>query len=624
MGGAGSAEVDQRVVFSQLRRGDILGALAAVHAIPDERRPVALALLGAEAAACYGRGDLDELEQLRDRVQATDDATLALRMEAALADHHASQGSPLCGLIAAQALAPVSDEPLRDSDALWARGRLWRTLALASLFSPDDRPQRSFTFLDRAKADLAHAGFHVEWARCAADLHFVWTLAFGEDFDRTSDIVDESLARLRQRGSSYVDLVLGFRAYLDLAAGDISAAGACADEIDGMAVARPGHALTPVIVGYVRSASALVTDGPTPAVLAAIEDHLGLVRAAATPVLTGQMVGLASILNDLGHVDAEHLAVARRWAARAGAGESSIPSTVHDLAVLGGQLDLLEPTDPDATVSAMEDHLARGRQLGLRRDTARQALRAAVAARRAGLDDPAERWFLEGLADLPPPARRSFWERTVISSAATHRVQASAPITLRLLRPEVEVDVSGERQPLSVAAARLVVVLVGEGGAAPADRLVDALWPDADPDTGRGRLRVALHRLRKVLRAPDADRDDDPLPRRGDLVVLSPSVEVDAVRFEKLATGSWVDRMNALDLYHGAVAEAQLAYDDTAAPLRRRLAALWRELATEALARSQLTRTTAVHLAAVASRSASTDPDAAEILRGAESRIRQQ
>lgn len=571
-------------MFSRLRRGDILGALADVEATPVGQRPVALALLGAEAAVCCGRGDLDELEHLHDVIRADGDTTLDLRMEATLADHHASRGNPLCGLIAAQAIAAVGEEPLRDSDALWARGRLWRTLALATLFVPDDRPARSFGLLERAKADLAHAGFHVEWARCAADLHFVWTLAFAEDVDRTSDTVDECLARLRQWGSAYVDLVLGYRAYLDLARGDLVAAEACADEIDRMAAARPVHALTPVIAGYVRSAGALVTHGPTPDVLAATEDHLRRVRAVATHVVAGQMVGLASILIDLGHVEPEHLAVARRWATQAGAGETSIPSTGHDLAALNGQLDLLEPTDADAAdaaVAAMDDHLARGRRLGLRRDTARQALRAAVAARRADLDDVAERWFQDGLADLPPPPRRTFWERTVVTSAAAHRGQASPgitsrPLVLRVMAPTADARLDGRPVGLSSAQLKLLVGLAVEHPAPMhTEQASDLLWPDLPATTTRERLNALVYRLRNRL-----GRLGDLVWRDDDLLGIDPArCDVDLWRFRRSLVGEVAERRRALVEVRGLVCDAQFLYDERFADERRQLAGTWRRQA---------------------------------------------
>jgi len=106
--------------------------------------------------------------------------------------------------------------------------------------------------------------------------------------------------------------------------------------------------------------------------------------------------------------------------------------------------------------------------------------------------------------------------------------------------------------------------------------------------------------------------------RRGELVTLAPTIEVDAITFEKLAAGSAADRRLALDMYRADVADVQLAYDEVAMPLRRRLATVWRDLAREALADPVPARGAVLRIAAVASRGAATDPELAAILASAE------
>jgi len=607
----------ERLAFSLLRRGDPVGAAALVDDLPADRRTLRLAVTGAEGRVCFGHGDLDELERLHESAVAAGDDTLVLRVRAALADLHALRGNPVCGEIAAQALAVHGDELIIDAERLWARGRLWRTLALCTLFVPHDRPATSLGMLERAKSDFSVAGFDAESARSAADVHFVWFLAFAEDIERARDTVTECLARLRRLDSSYVGLLLAYRAYVDFFTGDLPAVHAGGAELDRLDAAAPLHPLARVIAGYVRVACQLMGVGPTPRVLRAIDDHLDLVRSEAMLVTTGQLVGLASILIDLGYVCPEHLAVARRWASQAMVGEASTPQTGHDLAGLLARLDLLERAD-DAAVAAVDANVAALRSLGLRRDAGHRALRGALAARRVGRRADADRLHREALADLPPPERRIFWETALLHRLGApgrglRRAVRSRP-KVRLLGPEVEVEVGDRTGTVSPTTARLLVVLVAEGGTAPAERLIDVLWPEVDSATGKARLRVALHRLRRALTAAGAGADEadgaggeaadgteDPIRRRGDLVGLAPSVEVDTVEFERLACGDAADRAVALALYRSGVAEVQLAYDDLAAPLRRRLATLWRRLARQALGDARVPQATAARIAAVAS-----------------------
>lgn len=175
---------------------------------------------------------------------------------------------------------------------------------------------------------------------------------------------------------------------------------------------------------------------------------------------------------------------------------------------------------------------------------------------------------------------------------------------MRLFGPEVEVTVAGRTRTVRPTTARLLVALVAEGGAAPADRLVDLLWPDVDATTGRARLRVALHRVRQALSSGETTGGADPVERRGDLVGLAPWVRIDAFEFERLARGDTTDQAAALDLYRAGVADVQLAYDDVAAPLRRRLDALWRRLARRALTDVGLASDTAARIAAIAATAA--------------------
>jgi tetratricopeptide (TPR) repeat protein len=583
-----------------------------------------LAVLAAEARVCLNKGNLDELERLRQRAAESRDEMLALRVEAALAEFHVTRGSAISSTIASRALAPLVNTPLVAADDLWARGRLWRTLALAEVLILSDRPTRSNTLLDRAKADFREAGFDAEWARSTAEVECARAFAVGEDYERARDAVVESLAWLRQLDSTYVELVLAYRVLLDLAAGDVVATHAGADEIERIGTTRPGHPVARMTASYVRVITRLLGEGPTPAALQAAEDHLALIRSEALAGMAAQFVSLASVLIDAGHTEPEHRLRARRWATQAAATQPSTSRVARELTALLARLDLLEGAG-NAAIEAINADLDRGRELGLHRDAAQRALRAALAARRVGMHDVAERLYLEAVSDLPPPDRRLMWENALVAQVVGTRTPKGASVRLRLLGPEVEIETGSTRRSVSPAIARLVVTLIAEGGAAPADRLIDALWPDIDTATGRGRLRVALHRLRGLLRRGANGHGDalhDPIQRRGDLVALAPHVDTDTVQFEKLATGTDEDRRASIDLYRGDVAHVQLAYDDAAAPLRRRLAMIWRETARHALDDPDLSRARVARIAAIASHGASTDPELAELLRIAEHRRR--
>jgi DNA-binding SARP family transcriptional activator len=72
------------------------------------------------------------------------------------------------------------------------------------------------------------------------------------------------------------------------------------------------------------------------------------------------------------------------------------------------------------------------------------------------------------------------------------------------------------------------LLAMSAGQVVPADVLVDALWPDVDPDRGRASLRTAASQVRQVLGA-------DHLVRRTGGLVLT-AVWVDALAFEALAS----------------------------------------------------------------------------------------
>ncbi|MDY7106183.1 MAG: BTAD domain-containing putative transcriptional regulator [Actinomycetota bacterium] len=70
----------------------------------------------------------------------------------------------------------------------------------------------------------------------------------------------------------------------------------------------------------------------------------------------------------------------------------------------------------------------------------------------------------------------------------------------------------------------------------PRDALVELLWPDADPDTGRRNLHQAVYSLRRILRT--ADPDTQHITFRNDCYVIDDEIDVwcDVDLFERFAT----------------------------------------------------------------------------------------
>lgn len=108
---------------------------------------------------------------------------------------------------------------------------------------------------------------------------------------------------------------------------------------------------------------------------------------------------------------------------------------------------------------------------------------------------------------------------TTGSSAADLELRAFGP--LRLVRGGVETRIGMDTPGTALC------YLVAAGGAAHAEQLIDALWPDAPPDSGASRLRTVLSRTRA--------RYGPLLVRDGSVIRWSDGLRVDAHRFTELA-----------------------------------------------------------------------------------------
>ena len=161
---------------------------------------------------------------------------------------------------------------------------------------------------------------------------------------------------------------------------------------------------------------------------------------------------------------------------------------------------------------------------------------------------------------------------------------------LQLLGGFALVTAEGERTPQPGHPATLVKVLA-LGATLTTDAALDLLWPDADPSTGRARLRNTLNRLK--------ERSGALVVRRGDTLRIDDQVTVDAEGFERAAAAALaappdkrVGRArHALALYTGELLPGDV-YADWAAVPRARLQRLHVSLldlvAEDAFARGEL------------------------------------
>ncbi len=147
---------------------------------------------------------------------------------------------------------------------------------------------------------------------------------------------------------------------------------------------------------------------------------------------------------------------------------------------------------------------------------------------------------------------------------------------IRVLCGELEVVTGGAVLRPHRSGARVLALLVASGGVIAVEALLDRLWPDVEVETGRNRLNVSVHRLRREL----ALGRHELVVRRRNLMRLDLGERwaVDAWAFARLAEGDGEERLGAFRLYEADFCAAQFPYDDAFAEERRRLRVLFEDL----------------------------------------------
>ena len=121
-----------------------------------------------------------------------------------------------------------------------------------------------------------------------------------------------------------------------------------------------------------------------------------------------------------------------------------------------------------------------------------------------------------------------------------HEAEEPAELSVTLFG-HFSITLSG--RPVDVAATKprvrslLRLLAVNAGRAVHRERIVDALWPDADAETGTRNLQVAISTLRQVLEPGVARGESSLLIRDGDAYLLAASdgADIDALAFQKAA-----------------------------------------------------------------------------------------
>jgi DNA-binding SARP family transcriptional activator len=204
-----------------------------------------------------------------------------------------------------------------------------------------------------------------------------------------------------------------------------------------------------------------------------------------------------------------------------------------------------------------------GGRLDVREQWRVTMLRAFAAFRRGANEEAAslsaramEEAARLGMPQAPLIRERAVVEQLLVLAAQTGQPAAVAldsaalPTSLAVLG-RFELTVGGRTVKLARGQeARLLKFVTACGGQVHIEEAIEALWPEAEAESGRHRLRTVLHRLRAAA-GPVLDRS-------GEMLVLADGIGVDLYLFEAEAARALgmpaQDRALAVAVARGAVA----------------------------------------------------------------------
>ena len=138
-----------------------------------------------------------------------------------------------------------------------------------------------------------------------------------------------------------------------------------------------------------------------------------------------------------------------------------------------------------------------------------------------------------GQPQLPLIREREVTEALLALALETGSPAAAAleatPLAIRVnVLGRFEISRGGRPVAIGVGQATQLLKMVAVcGGRVPAEQAIEALWPEADPETGRNRLRTVLGRLRQHAH--------EAVVREGELLVLGRGIRVDIAEFHREA-----------------------------------------------------------------------------------------
>jgi len=267
------------------------------------------------------------------------------------------------------------------------------------------------------------------------------------------------------------------------------------------------------------------------------------------------------------------VAGARRCQARARALHERLPYP-EAIGMMDARIDAFVG-DPAASLATLE---RLDRAIGAAPNTRWvRRLEAALALVRLGRADDARAAVAEalsivdgmGVPDLPHRFERPLVE--LLSGVWPERVAPPPPAVEVTLLGGFAVRAGAQDLTPPAGHPSTVLQLLAVRGTMTADALIDVLWPDAAPATGRARLRNTVNRLRA--------RSGDVVERRDDSLRLAPSVRTDLQAFEAAAAEALAAgpqrrgglARRALALHTGELLPAAI-YEDWAAAPRERVA----------------------------------------------------